>query len=509
MSDADAEARLLEAILAHGADGGDRLALVCEGGSLSWGGLRARVLRLAGAIVRAAPEADRPICLLGANSLDLVVAYLAIIAAGRCAVPLPVSATSETLADMLADCDPALVFLDSDGLALARGYTGGPFIGLGVEGEDVIGLEAFMGEGPALAAPDTVLPGTPFNIIYSSGTTARPKGIVHAHAMRYRQAARGVFALSPASTMLLATPFYSNTTLMPLLATLFHGGRVVLMRKFSASAYLDRAEHHGATHTMLVPVQYQRILDEPGFSNRDLSRFEIKQCTGAPLPATLKHKVVAHWPGRLLEIYGLTEGGCTAILDVVAHPDKAHSVGRPAPGNDIRIIDDAGTLLAPGEVGELVGRSPAMMSGYFRDSEATKAFYWHAPDGTVFHRTGDIGRFDADGFLVLLDRKKDVIISGGFNIYASDLEGVLMAHEAVSDATVIGVPSERWGETPLGLVVLREGAAVTGEALLDHVNARVGKLQRLSGIELRDSLPRSPAGKLLKQTLKAHYRGNA
>src|SRR5690606_27262265 len=149
-----------------------------------------------------------------------------------------------------------------------------------------------------------------------------------------------------------------------------------------------------ATHTMLVPVQYQRLLAEPDFDSRDLSRFVLKQCTGAPLSPALKHAIIARWPGRLLEVFGLTEGGCTCILDVGAAPHKAHTVGRPAPGNDVRIIDEEGRELPAGEAGEVVGRSQAMMTCYFRNPVATEAFYWRDGEGNVFHRTGDIGKFD-------------------------------------------------------------------------------------------------------------------
>jgi long-chain acyl-CoA synthetase len=304
--------------------------------------------------------------------------------------------------------------------------------------------------------------------------------------------------------MLLATPLYSNTTLMPMLAALFHGGHVVLMPKFEAEAYLDLAETQRATHTMLVPVQYQRILAAASFASRDLSAFEFKQCTGAPLQAT-KSEIVSRWPGRFLEIYGLTEGGCTCILDATANPDRAHTVGRPAAGNEIRVIDEDGRTLGPGERGEIVGRSATMMSGYFRNEAANAAFYWRDPDGTLFHRTGDIGMFDEDGFLVLLDRKKDLIISGGFNIYASDLEEKLLGHPDVAEAAVIAVPSEKWGETPLGLVVASEGAEIDAQGLLEWVNARVGRTQRLSGVELRAALPRSNVGKVLKQELRKPY----
>lgn len=500
----DEEARLLHAILAYAPTGGARLALTCEDESVSWVALAARVLGVAGAIAATPGDRDRPIALIGLNSLDLTIAYLGIVAAGRCAVTLPVSATPETVAGMMADCEPQLIFADAAGFALIGDDQARLTIGLGFA-DGVMALPDVLATAVPLAAPAEVSADADFNIIYSSGTTARPKGIVHSHAMRYRQASRGMFGIGPDSTMLLATPLYSNTTIMPMLATLFHGGHVVLMRKFSAAAYLDLAVRHRATHTMLVPVQYQRILAEPSFGTHDLSAFVVKQCTGAPLTAGFKRAVVEHWPGRLLEIYGLTEGGCTCILDVVAAPDRAHTVGKPAAGNDIRVIDEAGNLLPDGQAGEVVGRSPTMMSRYFRNQAATDAFYWRDAEGTLFHRTGDIGAFDENGYLTLLDRKKDMIISGGFNIYASDLERTLLEHPDVEDVAVIAVPSAQWGETPLGLVVVRPGVAGNGTELLAWANARVGKLQRLSAIELRTTLPRSPAGKLLKPELKKPY----
>lgn len=498
---ADSEGRLLQTILAHADGDGKRTALTGEDAELSWAELYRRVLALGGAIAASRGAGEGRVAIASTNSTAAVVAYLATIASGGCAVPLPVSANAETIRGMVADCGPDLIFADAMGAGLVGDAGEARLVRL----DEPTAVERFADAVPPLPGALCVDGSADFNIIYSSGTTARPKGIVHSHAMRYRQAERRTFGLGAESTMLLATPLYSNTTLMPLLATLFHGGHVVLMGKFDTTRYLDLAEQHGATHTMLVPVQYQRLLANPSFGERDLSRFVLKQCTGAPLAAVLKRDVVARWPGRLLEVFGLTEGGCTCILDVGAAPDKAHTVGRPAPGNDVRVIDEAGRVLPPGEIGEVVGRSPTMMTRYFRNPEATEAFYWYDEAGNRFHRTGDIGRFDKDGYLTLLDRKKDVIISGGFNIYASDLEQRLLEHPDVEDAAVIGVPSEKWGETPLGLVVLRPGASTEPEAVLAWANGRVGKLQRLSAIERRASLPRSPAGKLLKNELKRPY----
>lgn len=494
------EGCLLATILDHGLERQRDEALRCGETSLSWGELRRAVLGAAGAIAARTEGGTGRVALLGSASAELVVAYLATIAAGACAVPLPVSAHPDALAGMFADCEPDLLIAhagDLDRIATAQSvptFAVEPGRGLAL-GDVVRPLEAARVPSPE----------TDFNIIYSSGTTGRAKGIVHSHAMRYRQAARSLFDLGPASTMLLATPLYSNTTLMPLLATLFHGGRVILMPKFDAEGYLELAETERATHTMLVPVQYQRILAADRFNSHDLSSFQVKQCTGAPLPAATKREILNRWPGRFLEVYGLTEGGCTCILDLTAHPDKAHTVGRPATGNEIRVIDEQGRTQPPGVRGEIVGRSATMMSGYFRNEEANAAFYWRDADGVLFHRTGDIGMFDEDGFLVLLDRKKDLIISGGFNIYASDLEEKLLAHPDVADAAVIAIPSEKWGETPLGLVVPKPGRTVDTEELLSWANAQLGRTQRLSALELRDELPRSNVGKVLKQELRKPY----
>ncbi|RYY58234.1 MAG: 4-coumarate--CoA ligase, partial [Comamonadaceae bacterium] len=185
-----------------------------------------------------------------------------------------------------------------------------------------------------------------------------------------------------------------------------------------------------------------------------------------------------------------------------------HTVGRPAEGSDIRLIDEAGREVAPGADGEVVGSSAGMMVGYHRQPEKTREAEWFAPDGKRFIRTGDVGRFDADGFLTLFDRKKDMVISGGFNIYPSDLEAVLRGHAAVVDVAVVGVPSEQWGETPVAFVVRRAGDATDAAALLHWANAQLGKTQRLADVRLIDELPRSAIGKVLKRELRdLHARG--
>jgi len=378
-----------------------------------------------------------------------------------------------------------------------------------------IGIEAAGGAVPlrdwllpegSTPRPVAIEPQTPFNIIYSSGTTGAPKGIVQPHSMRWSHLQRGPsYGYGPASVTLISTPLYSNTTLVAFFPTLALGGTVVLMGKFDAATYLALAQKHRVTHTMLVPVQYGRIMALPDFDRYDLSAFQMKFSTSAPFAAALKTDILERWPGALVEFYGMTEGGGTCVLAAHLRPDKLHTVGSPAPGHDIRLIDAEGREVPRGEVGEVVGHSPAMMTGYHRRPEMTAQAEWFDEAAKRFIRSGDVGRFDEDGFLVLLDRTKDLIISGGFNVYPSDLEAVLSSHPDVADVAVVGVPSIQWGETPVAFIVPRSGAAVDGDELRDWANGRLGKIQRLAAVQIVESLPRSAIGKVLKRELRAAY----
>jgi long-chain acyl-CoA synthetase len=283
------------------------------------------------------------------------------------------------------------------------------------------------------------------------------------------------------------------------------GGCSVLMEgRFDPAKYLATAQEHRATHAMLVPVQYQRLMTLPDFDAYDLSSFHMKFCTSAPFPAALKADILKRWPGGLVEYYGMTEGGGTFILEAHNFPGKLHTVGRPAEGHDIRLIDEEGRELPPGEIGEVVGRSGAMMTAYNNQAGKTREAEWYDAQGNRFIRTGDVGRFDEDGFFTLMDRRKDMIISGGFNIFPSDIETVLRGHPSVRDAAVVGVPSAEWGESPVAFIVAADDAPPPG-ALRQWANERLGKTQRLMDVRFLDELPRSDIGKVLKRELRERY----
>jgi acyl-CoA synthetase (AMP-forming)/AMP-acid ligase II len=487
----------------------EQVALVCAGTSMTWGTFNNRINRIANLLLSKGLKKGDNIAVISANSIAYAELFMGILRAGGCVTPLSSMASPEALHKMLTDCDAKAIFVAAQYLDLVAGFIGDlPLDRYAIDFEQA----GFDNYEPALAAASEVDPmiavdmSDAFNLIYSSGTTGTPKGIVHNHWMRAAQMDRVTpNGYDDNARTLISTPLYSNTTIVAFLPTLFGGSTVYLMPKFDAREYLEIVQREKITHTMLVPVQYKRIMDVPDFDKFDLSSMRVKFSTSAPLRADVKQDVLTRFPGRLLEYYGLTEGGGVTVLAADEFPTKLHTVGKLAPGNDIRLIDAAGKEVAQGEVGEICGRGPTMMAGYYGRDDLTAEYIWRDANEQIYFRSGDMGYFDEDGFLILSDRKKDMIISGGLNIYANDLELVLLQDDDVTDAAVIGVPSDAWGETPLGLVVCRAGATRTADEILAQANARLGKSQRLSNIEIRDTLPRSTIGKILKKDLRAPY----
>jgi acyl-CoA synthetase (AMP-forming)/AMP-acid ligase II len=484
----------------------ERIGLVDEKQTLSYARLNARIDRIAASLQRdgAAPRETIAIC--ASTSVDYLAVFLGALRAGLAVAPLAPSSTPESLAAMLADCGARLLFLDESTRSSFGSHAAAtPRVALD-DGAAGLGLSRWLGPEGSRPAPVEVAPDWTFNIIYSSGTTGAPKGIDQPHGMRWMHVRRSaLFGYDATAVTLTSTPLYSNTTLVSVFPALAGGGRVVLMKKFDARQFLALAEKHRATHAMLVPVQYSRIMSLPDFGDFDLSSFRMKFSTSAPFGAALKRDVLRRWPGGLVEYYGMTEGGGTCILVAHEFPDKLNTVGRPAEGHDIRLIDEDGREVSIGEVGEIVGHSPATMSGYHNLTAKTREAEWRDPRGRRFIRTGDVGRFDSDGFLTLMDRRKDMIISGGFNIYPSDLEAVLAGYPGIAEASVVGAPSRAWGETPVAFVTAAPGASLDPEAARDWANARLGKTQRLAAVRLIDRLPRSPIGKVLKRDLREMF----
>ena len=347
---------------------------------------------------------------------------------------------------------------------------------------------------PAVDAEDIVC------LLFTGGTTGAPK----AARISYRMIAWNtlntlVHELQRGDVTLTHTPmFHTGGLFVYTLPLLTIGGTVVLMRKWTADDMLALIERERVTLLFCVPTQYQMMLDAPGFAGTSFASVRFLTSGGAPLPVPIVHAYKAAHGVAFKQGFGMTEFG-PGIFSMRPEfaESKAGSIGQPNYFVDAKIVDDAGRELPTGEVGELVLKGPGACSGYFADPDATAAAF--DPDGW-FH-TGDLARVDADGFFSIVDRKKDMFISGGENVYPVEIEAVLYTHPAVAQCAVVPLADPQWGEVGRAVVALRPGATATEDELLAHCRAHLARYKIPKHLELRASLPLSPAGKILKRAL--------
>jgi long-chain acyl-CoA synthetase len=350
---------------------------------------------------------------------------------------------------------------------------------------------------PELCTPDDL-----FNIMYTSGTTGLPKGIMHSHYVRsmYCLLMAAAYRMTPESRTLHAGAIVFNGAYVTLMPTFYLGATYVLLPQFDADATIAAIERERITHIMLVPTQIIAILASKQYWPERLASLECIVSLGAPLLQEHKDRLNADLPHRFYELYGCTEGFVT-ILDRDEAVRKSGSVGRPTQFFEMRIVDAGGSDVPPREVGEIVGRGPIRMQGYYKRPDLTSQA---VRDGWVY--TGDVGYADEDGYLYLVDRKKDMIDSGGMKVYPRDVEEIVAHHPAVREVAVFGVPHDKWGETPLAAVILREGSTATAAELREWINARVAaRYQRVSSVVIMQDFPRSAAGKTLKREMREPY----
>ena len=362
--------------------------------------------------------------------------------------------------------------------------------------------ELVMAGGPEVAAANNG-PDDLAVIIYTGGTTGDPKGAMLSQRNIIANAwAIGVwFQIRPHDRGLAVLPFFHGFGMQVMLNTfLLQGGSLVLVPKFEIDDLFKLTDKYKPTTMVGVPTMFTAMNHYPERDKYDLSSMRSACSGGAPLPLSVKQAFESFTGGTLLEGYGLTESTCAVCANPFAGQNREGSIGLPMSDVEMKIVDieTGNTDLGPGEIGEIVLKSPTVMLGYYKNPEATAETIRNG-----WLHTGDIGRVTDDGYFEILDRKKEMIIAGGFNIYPKEVENVVQSHPDVVEAAVIGVPHEYRGETVKVFVTLREGASLTEEALIDYCRENMIRYMVPKLVEFRDVLPKSPVGKILRKELKA------
>ena len=351
-------------------------------------------------------------------------------------------------------------------------------------------------------APADITPEDTLCLLFTGGTTGLPKAAQVSYRMvAWNTLTTTLHELQRGDVTVVHTPmFHTGGLLVYTLPLLQLGGTVVIMRRWDVEQLLSLIERERVTMFFAVPTQYQMLLQSPKLASTRLDSVRFVTSGGAPLPVTVLDAFRAVHPVPFKQGFGMTEfgPGCFSMGPEFAVA-KAGSIGRPNTYVAARVVDDEGQPLPPGEAGELVLKGPAMFSGYYQDAGATAAVI----DADGWFHTGDVARTDEDGFYYIVDRKKDMFISGGENVYPVEIERALYEHPAVHQCAVIGIPDEKWGQVGRAFVVLRPGQAATADELLGHLRARLARYKVPKSVVIQGSLPTSPAGKILKRELPA------
>ncbi len=488
----------------------NKTALVEGERRFSYGELNERVNRLANALADLGVGRGDKVAMMLFNCTQMVEGYFALAKLGAVAVPVNFRFVGREVAYVVDHSESKVFIYDHVFQEMVNGVREEipgvqHFIAVGGDGDERHNeyekLVASGNEGEPMVPVDD---DDPAYIMYTSGTTGRPKGAVLTHKNKFMNCVNCIIeiGLHADDVYLCVPPLFHTAALAVMLMMVFLGGTTVLVRQFEPAAVVETAAREKVTLTFLVPAMWNALLLVPGLGEK--MKTLRKAITGAAImPVSLKEAVLKALPGvGLLDAFGQTEmSPVTTLLKPEDTLRKGASVGRPVVNVEVRVVDDAGCDVPVGEVGEIVYRGPTMLKEYYRDPQATAA----AIKDSWFH-SGDLVRMDDEGFVYVVDRKKDMLISGGENVYPAEVEEVLYRHEKVLEAAVIGVPDERWGERVHAVVVPKPGAALTAQEIIDWCASHLAGYKKPRSVEFVEALPRNASGKVLKNTLREWYR---
>jgi len=471
----------------------DRVAFIFEGRSVRYSDLHAQIEQTARGLVSLGVESGDRVGFIGLNRVEVFETFFAAAKIGAIFLPFNNRLAADDLAAQLRDADPTVV-LCTDGFhsLIAEADHEQPLVDLDQSGFGNITLEV---------APFQAERHTTVLMVYTSGTTGVAKGAMLSHDAIVHTALNGIDhqQLTDQDVILALLPTFHvgglNIQVMP---TLQVGGQVVLQRRFDSGEALRLIAEHNVTQTILVPATLSAVASHADFDQTDLSSLRGINSGSSTVPVDLMRPFFDRGV-PIGQVYGTTETGPTSVvLDYDDAIERAGSCGRPATHTEVRIVNRSLQDVTDGVAGELLLRGPNVFTGYWRDAEATDRAF--APGG--WFRTGDVGYRDPEGFIHIADRIKDVIISGGENIYPAEVEPVLARHPAVAEVALIGEPDDQWGEVPVAVVVLEEGATLVVDELREFCEGKLGRFKHPKAVRQVDSLPRTALGKVKKHELR-------
>ena len=444
------------------------------------------------------------------NCAAYISIYYALSMTGAVAVPLNYMLRSEQLGTMLEKTRCKFLFTELPLYEEVKGLdpclAGAVplcFVDEGPGGTAEV-LGDWLKDGASCGEPDVAVSlDAPMMILFSSGTTGLPKGIVLSHLNRvlYFFAMGMEYGIRYNDVNLCTTPLYHNAAIFFAFNNLYFGSSTVIHRKFDTARTFRDIQKYRVTNTLFVPTQLHRLIQCPERAKFDLTSLRLIGSAAAPLSTATKEAVLECFPRvELHELYGLTETGAISSLRPADQFRKVRCAGQAFINMEFRVVNENAQDLPPGEVGEIIARGPTMFDGYYGDEGASRDVWRNG----WFH-TGDLGKVDEEGFLYVVDRLKDMIISGGVNIYPKDVEDVIYGLPEVGDVAVIGIPDEKWGEAVHAIVVVRQGAELTAELVIARCEQKLPVYQVPRCVEFRTELPRNPSGKLLKRVLRQEF----
>jgi fatty-acyl-CoA synthase len=501
-----AQLTLAEIVARNAAFFPDKVAIRCEGEALTYAGFSARIERLAAALSEryGVGPGDRA-AYLGLNSPDLLVLLYACARLGAMLVPLNWRLAAPELAFIIGNAQPKVLAVEAQFSrelgAMMTVASRMEVIGLDRQTADSVSLDTLIAQAPNRTAPSTGRFEDPVLLVYTSGTTGHPKGALLSQAALHWNATASIHmhGLSASDHVLTVLPmFHVGGLNIQTTPALLIGASVTLHRRFAARATLAAISEQRPSLTVLVPATLEAMLEDEDFAATDFSSLRAI-ATGSTLVPEALVEAFAQRGVRLIQVYGATETGPISVYERFDRPrDRRDTTGLPGVTVRMRLLDDDGRDVGAGTPGEVALSGPGVFRGYWRDDEATAAAF---RDGWFL--TGDIGVLDADGYLYLRDRKKNMIISGGENIYPAEVERVIRGFAGVAECAVVGMSDQRWQEVPVAFVVPRTAALLDVNALAAHLAANLARFKLPRRILLRQSLPKNAMGKVQHFVLKA------